>query len=433
MERLNLPDSVELILDRLSNRGFDAYVVGGCVRDSIMGIPPHDWDICTSALPEQIIEVFSGFKVIPTGLQHGTVTVVIDHQEFEITTYRLDGEYKDNRRPESVEFVQDLKLDLMRRDFTINALAYNHESVIVDYFNGIGDIKDQIIRCVGNPYDRFSEDALRIVRAVRFAIRYGFKIERDTRNSLVLHRMSLMNISSERICQELNKIIACDLHGKSTLIHELITILEYIVPEFGRVKTWEICDRLANSESQYDLRLALLFDFDNSDVEPVLKKLRFSNQTIKNVTTINKYGRRIRDVHDWLPDKKSIANKEYHKSDYYERKLLHDIRYNLAVLSVKYAKAYAVEDENESAMLELLESRVAYALRNREPYELSDLAVDGNDLMRIGFSGKSIGLTLNALLDMVMRDVDLNRYDNLIEIAKSIKEHLLCFAATAEY
>lgn len=432
MERLNLPNSVELILNRLSDNGFGAYVVGGCVRDSIMGIPPHDWDICTSALPVQIIEVFSDFKVVPTGLQHGTVTVVIDNHEFEITTFRIDGEYKDNRRPESVEFVSDLKLDLMRRDFTINAMAYNHKAGIVDYFNGIDDIKNKTIRCVGDPNDRFSEDALRIMRAVRFAIRYGFEIERKTRNALRLHRMSLINISSERISQELNKTIMCDLRGKSALIHELIIILEYIVPEFGRVKTWEICDRLENSDSLYDLRLALLFDFDNCDVESVLKRLRLPNKTVKNVLAINKYGRRIRDNHDWLPDKKSIASKTYNKADYYERKLLHDIRYMLAVLSIDYAKAYATDDENEIAMLQLLENRVAYALLHKEPYELSDLAINGNDLARIGFSGKSIGLTLNALLDMVMRDIDINRYNDLIEIAKSIKEHLLCFAVTAE-
>lgn len=425
MERLNLPKSVELILNILSDSGFESYVVGGCVRDSIMGIPPHDWDICTSALPEQIIDVFSEFKVIPTGLKHGTVTVVVDESEFEITTYRIDGEYRDSRRPESVEFVQDLELDLMRRDFTINALAYNHETGIVDYFNGIDDIRNKVIRCVGKPNDRFSEDALRIMRAIRFAIKYGFKIDRETRNSLMLHRMSLMDISAERINQELNKIILCDLHGKSALIHELITILDFVVPEFGRVNSWMLCDRLSNSDCLYNLRIALLFDFNNEDIEKVLRRLRFPNETIQSVKVINKYGGRIIDVHDWLPDKKSIATKEYDKSDYYERRLLHDIGYELAILSIDYAKAYAMNDQKEMVMLDLLENRVAYALLHREPYKLSDLAINGNDLMRIGFRGKSIGLTLNALLDMVMRDTTFNHYDNLIELAKSIKEYLL--------
>ena len=184
--KINLPSAVCFLLGRLHEKGFEAYVVGGCVRDSVMGIVPHDWDICTSATPDQMIEVFSDCKVIPTGLQHGTISVVIDNVPYEITTYRIDGEYEDNRHPKSVEFVSDLKLDLMRRDFTINAMAYNEQDGLVDLFGGIEDISKREIKCVGNPDDRFQEDALRILRAIRFAIRYNFKIELNTKVSLLL-------------------------------------------------------------------------------------------------------------------------------------------------------------------------------------------------------------------------------------------------------
>lgn len=422
MTKLNLPKQVEILLSKLHKDGYQAYVVGGCVRDSIMGITPHDWDICTSALPEQIMEVFADYKVIPTGLQHGTVTVVVDSVEYEITTYRIDGEYKDSRHPEKVQFVQDIKLDLMRRDFTVNALAYNHVSGVIDYFNGEEDIHNKVIKCVGNPNERFTEDALRIMRAVRFAIKYGFKIERETRNTLMLHRMSLANISIERINAELVKIMMCDLHGKEALLHELITLLSVVVPEFGRVNTRAISKRLADSIGIYEVRLALLFDFENAELESVLKRLRFPNDVIKYVTTISKYGRLIRDDHSWWSGIDTTLPLElYNKSDYFERKLLHDILYEPALLSISYAKAFVEEDSLDSAMLTILDLRVGYAFMHKEPYRLSDLEINGNDLIELGYSGKQIGNILNALLDMVMRDAVVNNYTILTNVAKSMK------------
>lgn len=422
MTKLNLPKQVEIILSKLHKNGYQAYVVGGCVRDSITGITPHDWDICTSALPEQIMEVFADYKVIPTGLQHGTVTVIVDSVEYEITTYRIDGEYKDSRHPENVQFVQDIKLDLMRRDFTVNALAYNHASGVIDYFNGEEDIHNKVIKCVGNPNERFTEDALRIMRAVRFAIKYGFKIERETRNTLMLHRMSLANISIERINAELVKIMMCDLHGKEVLLHELITLLSVVVPEFGRVNTRAISKRLADSIGIYEVRLALLFDFENKELESVLKQLRFPNDVIKYVTTINKYGRLIRDDHSWWSDIDTTLPLElYNKSDYFERKLLHDILYEPTLLSISYAKAFVEEDSLDSAMLTILDLRVGYAFLHKEPYRLSDLEINGNDLIELGYSGKQIGNILNALLDMVMRDAVANNYTVLTNVAKSMK------------
>lgn len=425
MERITIPNAAELIINRLEEHGFEAYVVGGCVRDSIMGITPHDWDICTSALPEQIIEAFSDMKVIPTGLKHGTVTVVIDGSEFEVTTYRIDGEYTDNRHPEAVEFVKDLKLDLMRRDFTINALAYNHKSGIIDYFNGVEDIHNKVIRCVGNPNDRFSEDALRIMRAIRFATRFDFEIEHETRNSLFTHQALLRNISAERINSELTKTLQhITFETNVNLLVDMMTLLTEVIPEFSNCNIQEIGIRLLRSISDIEVRLALLFDFDDNDLENVLFRLRFSNYLFKSVTTIVKYGRRIMNDRDQLEIvKESISRNEYDKTDYYEVRLLHDIGHKLSTWSILYTYSFFDKDDNDNQ--DILRALFLKTIRCEIPYRLADLQVKGNDLISLGYNGKEIGNVLNTLLDMVMRQTVPNDRDKLIQVAKSIKEYLI--------
>lgn len=425
MERITIPNAAELIIGRLEEHGFEAYVVGGCVRDSIMGITPHDWDICTSALPEQIIEVFSEMKVIPTGLKHGTVTVVIDGSEFEVTTYRIDGEYTDNRHPEAVEFVKDLKLDLMRRDFTINALAYNHKSGIIDYFNGVEDIHNKVIRCVGNPNDRFSEDALRIMRAIRFATRFGFEIEQETRKSLFTHQSLLRNISAERINSELTKTLQhITFETNVGLLVDMMTLLTEVIPEFGGCDIQKISVRLLRSISDIEVRLALLFDFDYNDIENVLYRLRFSNYLFKSVTTIVKYGRRIMNDRNQLEIvKESISCNEYDKTDYYEVRLLHDIGHKLSTWSILYTYSFFDKDDNDNQ--DILRALFLKTIRCEIPYRLADLHVKGNDLISLGYNGKEIGNVLNTLLDMVMRQTIPNDRDKLIQVAKSIKEYLI--------
>lgn len=425
MERITIPNAAELIISRLEEHGFEAYVVGGCVRDSIMGITPHDWDICTSALPEQIIEVFSDMKVIPTGLKHGTVTVVIAGSEFEVTTYRTDGEYTDNRHPEAVEFVKDLKLDLMRRDFTINALAYNHKSGIIDYFNGVEDIHNKVIRCVGNPNDRFSEDALRIMRAIRFATRFGFEIEQETRKALFIHQSLLRNISAERINSELTKTLQhITFETNVGLLVDMMTLLTEVVPEFGGCDIQKISVRLLRSISDIEVRLALLFDFDNNDLENVLYRLRFSNDLSKSVTTIVKYGRRIMNDRNQLEIvKESISCNEYNKTDYYEVRLLHDVGHKLSTWSILYTYSFFDKDDNDNQ--DILRALFLKTIRCEIPYRLADLQVKGNDLISLGYNGKEIGNVLNTLLDMVMRQTVPNDRDKLIQVAKSIKEYLI--------
>lgn len=204
---------VEYILNKLHDSGYEAYVVGGCVRDSLLGDTPHDWDICTSALPDEIKDVFKDNRIIETGIKHGTVTILLSdsfHEEpvsYEITTYRIDGKYADNRHPDSVEFVSDLKQDLERRDFTINAMCYSYEDGLIDLFGGREDLSNGIINCVGDPVDRFNEDGLRIMRAIRFSFQFGFSFGSYTKLAIEDNLHLLSNISKERINSELTKII----------------------------------------------------------------------------------------------------------------------------------------------------------------------------------------------------------------------------------
>ena len=207
--KINIPEGAKKILDKLSSAGYEAYVVGGCVRDSLLGDVPHDWDITTNALPLQVKELFR--RTVDTGLQHGTVTVMIGDEGYEITTYRTDGRYTDGRHPDKVTFVPNLEEDLKRRDFTINAMAYNDVDGLVDLFGGTEDLKNGIIRCVGRAEDRFSEDALRMMRAIRFAARFGFRMDDDVRNSISGLSGTLSKVSAERITSEFIGLLTGDM------------------------------------------------------------------------------------------------------------------------------------------------------------------------------------------------------------------------------
>ena len=227
--KIKIPKEANDLIHALQEGGYEAYVVGGCVRDSILNRPVHDWDICTSATPREMVEIFKDKRIIETGLKHGTITVLNGDGQYEITTFRTDGEYSDCRRPDSVTFVKDLYEDLYRRDFTINAMAYNDEVGLVDPFDGIKDINIQVIRCVGNPIDRFNEDGLRIMRAIRFAAQLDFAIENSTEVVLSLLARNLYNISVERISDELRKIMSS---SRSSIIMENEEVLKRIIPEF---------------------------------------------------------------------------------------------------------------------------------------------------------------------------------------------------------
>ena len=235
MERLSMriPENAAVILKGLSEAGYEAYVVGGCVRDSLLGREPKDWDITTSARPEQVKAVFA--HTIDTGIEHGTVTVMIGKEGYEVTTYRIDGEYEDSRHPKEVQFTSQLLEDLKRRDFTINAMAYNPDRGIVDAFDGIGDLERKIIRCVGVPQERFDEDALRIMRAVRFSAQLGFEIDGPTKEAIIEKVQQLENISAERIQMELVKILVSD-HTEYMRMACDLGITAVVLPEYDRIR-----------------------------------------------------------------------------------------------------------------------------------------------------------------------------------------------------
>ncbi|MCQ2370667.1 MAG: CCA tRNA nucleotidyltransferase [Akkermansia sp.] len=226
---IDIPQYAATVLERLEHHGFEAYVVGGCVRDSLMGRTPKDWDVCTNALPDEVLRVFRKFHVIKTGLKHGTVTVMVDHQPVEVTTFRIDGAYTDNRHPDSVNFVSRVEEDLARRDFTINAMAYNPRRGLVDAFGGREDLDARAIRCVGEPDERFHEDGLRILRALRFASRYDFNIETETAHSIRRNRHLLSNVSAERIFTELKGILAGE--GVLSMLLGFPEVFATIIPE----------------------------------------------------------------------------------------------------------------------------------------------------------------------------------------------------------
>lgn len=423
---------VEFLLNRLQDAGYEAYVVGGCVRDSLMDIAPHDWDICTSALPEQVMQIFEDKNVVPTGIKHGTVTVILEpysvgvDNAFEITTYRIEGDYKDNRHPEYLEFVSDLSLDLMRRDFTINAMAYNHQDGLVDLYGGVDDIKDRVIKCVGNPDDRFQEDALRIIRTLRFALRFGFDIDLETYNAMQRNKYLLKNISAERISSELVKIISStDFSGSNKRIVEYLlkTIDIYINEDIVRDIDLVI-EELVGAKGNIPVALSAIFDYEN--IEDILKRLRFSNDIVDATVTINEYGYKILyESHYWANNGdigKSLKDCSI-ELRYYARKLLNSITSCPVESVIDFAKPLTKGNKYLRIYLERLKAQVRYCIEYNEVYKISYLAVNGNDLLNLGYKGKEIGNALNQLLDMVMKEEVQNVKEDLLYALRVIENN----------
>lgn len=409
---IELPGNVRFILHMLREAGHEAYVVGGCVRDSIMGRKPHDWDICTSAKPEQVIEIFNHYKVIPTGLKHGTVTIMKNDKPYEITTYRVDGEYDDARHPKDVTFTTSLEEDLSRRDFTMNALAYNNNNDLVDLFGGVNDIKNGIVRCVGNPRERFSEDALRIMRALRFATRFGFKIEENTFAAMKEKKLLLSKISAERINSELTQIIMCEAEDVARILYKAEDILFELFPAL-RENDGSYINNILHSNKIKSVRLALLFDFPEEQLKDILTNLRYDNETISSVLNTRKYGQQILKYDS---DKYTI--------EYFLKRIMHDIGYEDTQKALFYCIAYSRAKSNEKQ--ELLFTNMLYVVMvindRNECYKLSQLAVNGNDIKHFGYKGQQIGTVLNYLLDMVMKGVLENNKPTLLKRVEELGE-----------
>lgn len=439
MKRINVevPTPVNYIIQELEKCGHEAYMVGGCVRDSVLGRKPHDYDICTSATPDEILKAFPDEEIIPTGLQHGTVTILINKEPFEVTTYRIDGDYSDNRRPDNVTFTKNLVEDLRRRDFTINAMAYNPKTGLIDPFNGMEDIKYKKIRCVGSAEDRFNEDALRILRAIRFEAQLGFAGLPETMFEIERQYDRLKNISIERINSEFCKIVASEQFCVELVLYP--NVFSLFIPELKDLigfqqnnpyHAYDVFDHTVHAIEKCEsddlvVRLAVFFhDFgkphsyqDGEDgirhfkghgkvsaeiTDSIMKRLRFDNETRNNVVELvyyhdatfevgNKYVKR------WL---NKIGEKQFRR-----------------LLEIRKADIKGQKPDYEESRIEKvinIENILEEILSEKSCFSLKDLAVNGNDVKEVMKlkEGKDIGYWLNEILKRVIDgELENNKYD----------------------
>lgn len=435
---IQLPEDVKKIIEIIEKAGYEAYAVGGCVRDSLLLRNPNDWDITTSAKPEKVKELFK--KTIDTGIEHGTVTVMMHHVGYEVTTYRIDGEYEDARHPKNVTFTSNLIEDLKRRDFTINAMAYNDRSGIVDAFDGISDLEKGIIRAVGNPRERFDEDALRMMRAVRFSAQLGYSIEEDTKKAIQELSINLQKISAERIQVELVKLVSSNHPEKMRDLYET-GITAVILPEFDKAMVTaqnnphhcytvgeHIIQSMAASDADKNIRLAMLYhdigkpaclttdekgidhfyghpEVSGQICKASLRKLKFDNDTIHTVVQLVTH-------HDYqiLPEKK------------YVRRAMNRIGKDIfpLLLKVKQADLHAQSTYQREEKQEKLDEICALykeIVQENECVDLKGLAVTGSDLIAWGMKpGRELGEMLSQLLAVVIDDPGKNQKEALKEI-----------------
>lgn len=448
--KLYIPKQAANIIQTLSSHGYEAYIVGGCVRDSILGKTPSDWDITTSARPEQIKALFA--KTIDTGIKHGTVTVMMDKVGYEVTTYRIDGTYEDHRRPNDVTFTTSLREDLMRRDFTINAMAYNATDCLIDLFGGMDDLKNKVIRCVGKAQDRFEEDALRMLRAVRFAGQLNFRIEHATRDAISTCHENLRDVSAERIQMELLKLLISD-HPEILKEAYCTGLTSIFLPEFDQMMLTEqknphhcysvgehTLHAMRTIEPNPVLRLTMLLHdigkpatkttdaygidhfYNHYQVgaamsKEILKRLKFDNKTIQLVSQLI--------AHHDIRFKNPKTNGRRHV-----RKVMHSIQPTLFpyLLKVMEADVLSQSEYYQAEKLSILkETWEAYEeiLSNKDCLSLKDLKINGNQLKALGIrEGKMIGSILNTLLSMVLEHPELNDYTYLKELALKIYQQL---------
>ena len=399
---IRMDEGAAELLDTLHRAGYAAYVVGGCVRDSLLGLTPHDWDLCTSALPQQGMELFGAEKCIPTGLQHGTVTVKQGGGLYEITTFRTEGTYTDGRHPDEVHFVPDVREDLARRDFTINAMAYNEKEGLVDPFGGQADLQSGILRAVGVPHQRFTEDALRILRLYRFAARFGFAIDPPTAQAAQELCAHLDCVSVERIEEELAKLLSAPAPAAYLDEKILGVVLPELSPE-ALAAAKPVVDACPAGEQALPVRLAaLLLSLGEDGTRRTLRRLRCSNACIEETAVL------VREAVSGVPVSLNI----------YARKLLG--KYNLCTVQRLAALGTALQPEHAAdfaALSELAEQLDADGVCCR----VSQLAVNGRDLMAAGVpAGPGIRKVLEALLDGVIREEYPNERQALLTAVQQL-------------
>ncbi len=447
--RIDIPENAKYILNTIHEAGFEAYIVGGCVRDALLGRIPQDWDITTNALPGDVKRLFR--RTIDTGIEHGTVTVMMGKEGYEVTTYRVDGIYEDSRHPKEVTFTASLVEDMKRRDFTINAMAYNEEEGLRDEFEGVKDLEAHIIRCVGNPRERFSEDALRIMRAVRFAAQLDYEIEEETRNAIKELAPTLSRISAERIQTELVKLLVSPHPEMIKTAYEL-GITKVILPEF------DICmetdqnnihhmynvgdhtvEALKNVAPQRLLRLTMLMHdmgkpatikideegvthfYGHDEVgsriaHDIFRRLKFDRDTMDRVCNLVRY-------HDYrFPAKDSSVRKAINRVGEKDFPLLLEIRYADTMAQSEYLR------DEKLKLIEDTKEVYRQVLERKDCVSLKDLAVNGKDLIAVGVApGKKLGDILGAMLRDVLETPEHNSKEYLLEperLRDYMKEHV---------
>ncbi|WP_302826293.1 CCA tRNA nucleotidyltransferase [Anaerofustis stercorihominis] len=438
--KLDILKEAKIILDKFNNNGYEAYIVGGCVRDLLLGKTPKDYDITTNASPKETMELFKEYKTIPTGIKYGTVTVIINNTPIEVTTFRKEGKYIKNRKPESVEFLSSIEEDLSRRDFTINAMAYNEKSGLIDLFEGRQDLEKGIIRVVGDGKERFKEDAIRILRAYRFVGRYDFKIEEDTLAAIKQNMHFLNNVAKERIIPEIKEIFES---GMDINKMDFITVLFPVIKEcfntyqnnkYHMQNVGEHTYKTFNNiDNVFHLKMTMLLHdigkiktkttdaenidhfYNHSDIsrkmaKNILDDFKFDNETKYKILTLIKN-------HDKYMAPKNKYVKE--KLGEFGEELFFDL------IKVRIADDESKNHELVKDNLKRFRDTEEFAkrvIKNKEPYRISDLKINGDYIISLGFTGKDVGEILKYLLSEVIEDKDKNDKNKLIELVREYKK-----------
>ena len=422
-----IPKEVSFLIDTIYENGYEAFMVGGCVRDSILNLTPNDYDITTSATPQEIMNIFKDYKIIDTGIKHGTVSIILNNNIYEITTYRIEGEYENNRRPKNVEFTSNIEEDLKRRDFTINAMAYNEQFGIVDKFNGLEDLQKRIIKTVGNPDERFEEDGLRMIRAIRFSSKLGFSIDENTLNSIYKNAYIIKNISIERINDEFTKTLVSDNPQNIILLYKT-KILEnlgihcnlngYYYKELERdINILKSCDNnlldrlimleylISNKILKYiDKHEKYKYYCENIKKVNIINNLRYSNKVINYCNDIMEYMIKDLEKIDNIVIKRYLNNIGYEKlNKVFKLKLIYNV---------------FLDNKNKAEFFRQCIIKLNEIENSKECYKISDLDINGKILKDLGYKGKEIGEKLNFLLDEVIKNPLLNKKDILINLLK---------------
>ncbi|WP_304970584.1 CCA tRNA nucleotidyltransferase [Romboutsia ilealis] len=422
-----IPKDVSFLIDTIYENGYEAFMVGGCVRDSVLNLTPNDYDITTNAKPKEIMNIFKDYKIIDTGIKHGTVSIILNNNIYEITTYRIEGEYENNRRPKTVEFTSSIEEDLRRRDFTINAMAYNKQFGIIDKFNGLEDLQNRIIKTVGNPDERFKEDGLRMIRAIRFSSKLGFNIDENTLNGIYKNSYIIKNISTERINDEFTKILLSDNPQNIILLYKTnifkylgihcnlnrdyykelekyINILSYC--DNNLLDKLIILDYLISNEILKCIDKCEKYKYYCENIKKVniINNLKYSNKVINYCNDIMEYMIKDIDKIDKIVIKKYLNNIGYEKlNKVFKLKLIYNVFFNNKDNVEFFKQCINQLDEIENS---------------KECYEIKSLDIDGKILKDLGYKGKEIGEKLSFLLDQVIKDPLLNKKDILINLLK---------------